>query len=53
MAGGRGYDEACEILSAGYDGVLVRDGWAPYRRYEQATHQSCTAHYADARIMPM
>lgn len=45
VAGGRGYDEACEILGGDYDGVLVRDGWAPYRRYENATHQSCTAHF--------
>jgi transposase len=45
VAGGRGYDEACEILGGDYDGVLVRDGWAPYRRYEYATHQSCTAHF--------
>jgi transposase len=45
VADGRGFDEACEILDAGYDGVLVRDGWAPYRKYEAATHQSCTAHF--------
>ena len=45
VAGGRGYDEACEILDGDYDGVLVRDGWAPYRRYQHATHQSCTAHF--------
>lgn len=45
VADGRGFEEACEILFAGYDGVLVRDGWAPYRRYGHATHQSCTAHF--------
>ncbi|MGH7418127.1 MAG: IS66 family transposase, partial [Candidatus Rokuibacteriota bacterium] len=45
VADGRGFDEACEILDAGYHGVLVRDGWAPYRKYEAATHQSCTAHF--------
>ncbi|MGH3452739.1 MAG: IS66 family transposase [Haloechinothrix sp.] len=45
VADGRGFDEACEILGGDYDGVLVRDGWAPYRRYEGATHQSCTAHF--------
>jgi transposase len=44
VAGGRGFEEACEVLRARYDGVLVRDGWAPYRRYEHAAHQSCAAH---------
>jgi transposase len=44
IAGGRGFDDACEILAAGYDGVLVRDGWAPYRKYDAAIHQSCVAH---------
>jgi transposase len=24
--------------------VLVRDGWAPYRKLAQATHQTCLAH---------
>jgi transposase len=24
--------------------LIVRDGWAPYRRYETATHQTCAAH---------
>ena len=24
--------------------MIVRDGWAPYRRYTHASHQSCTAH---------
>ncbi len=41
---GRGFDEATILLSADYDGTLVRDGWAPYRRYEAATHQTCVAH---------
>jgi len=31
------------ILGEGYAGVLERDGWAPYRRFEHATHQSCLA----------
>lgn len=44
VADGRGFDEACEVLFAGYNGTIVRDGWAPYRRYQQATHQSCVAH---------
>ena len=36
---GRGFDEAAEVLGADFDGVLVRDGWAPYRRF--------TAHFCD------
>ncbi len=41
---GRGFDEAAEILGADFDGVLVRDGWAPYRRFTAALHQTCLAH---------
>jgi len=38
---GRGYAEACVVLGADFDGNLLRDGWSPYRRFEQATHQTC------------
>ncbi len=41
---GRGFDAAATVLGADYDGVLVRDGWAPYRRFTDALHQSCVAH---------
>ena len=41
---GRGYAEAAKLLGADFAGVLVRDGWAPYRRFTAATHQSCLAH---------
>ena len=41
---GRGFDEAAAVLGADFRGVLIRDGWAPYRRFEQAEHQSCLAH---------
>ena len=44
VADGRGFDQACEMVDADYDGVVVRDGWAPYRRYDHAEHQTCTAH---------
>jgi len=44
IAPGRGYKDAAAILGEGYAGVLERDGWAPYRRFEHATHQSCLAH---------
>lgn len=43
VADGRGFAEACDLVDADYHGVIVRDGWAPYRKY-QATHQTCTAH---------
>ena len=41
---GRSFDDAATILDPAFDGVLVRDGWAPYRRFTQALHQSCLAH---------
>jgi transposase len=41
---GRGFPQAAAVLSANYDGVLVHDGWAPYRHFTHATHQSCVAH---------
>jgi transposase len=44
VADGRGFAEACDLVGADYDGVIVRDGWAPYRCYTDAAHQSCLAH---------
>lgn len=44
IAAGRGFDDAVALLGADFAGVLVRDGWAPYRRFTQATHQTCVAH---------
>lgn len=41
---GRGFEEAAHVLGTRYDGVLIRDGWAPYRRFQEARHQSCLAH---------
>jgi transposase len=41
---GRGYAQAVAILGAGFSGVLVADGWAPYQKFEEATHQTCLAH---------
>jgi transposase len=41
---GRGFDDATAALGADYPGVLERDGWAPYRKFTNATHQSCLAH---------
>jgi transposase len=44
IASGRGFAEASAILGKEYAGTLVADGWAPYRRFAQATHQTCLAH---------
>jgi hypothetical protein len=44
IAAGRGYHDAAAVLGEGYAGVLERDGWAPYRRFTHAAHQSCVAH---------
>src|SRR5947207_741744 len=41
---GRGYGQAAAILGPRYGGVVVRDGWAPYRKLAHATHQTWLAH---------
>jgi len=41
---GRGFAEASKILGKEHAGTLVADGWAPYRCFAQATHQTCLAH---------
>jgi len=41
---GRGFAEAAALLGEDYDGVLHHDGWRPYYRFLQATHQSCVSH---------
>jgi transposase len=44
IARGRGYGDAAAVLGEGYAGVIERDGWAPYRRFVHAAHQTCLAH---------
>jgi transposase len=44
IAQGRGFEHAAVILGEDYSGVLERDGWAPYRRFTNAKHQTCHAH---------
>lgn len=44
IAKGRGYPDAARILGDDFSGVLERDGWAPYRKFTHAEHQTCTAH---------
>lgn len=41
---GRGFTQAAAVLGRDFEGALVRDGWAPYRRFERAAHQTCLAH---------
>jgi len=41
---GRGFEQAARVLGADFAGFLVRDGWAAYRRFLHALHQSCLAH---------
>lgn len=41
---GRGYEEAASILGEDFAGRIVRDGWAPYRKFEHAVHQTCLGH---------
>jgi len=44
IAAHRGYDDAKAVLGEGFAGVLERDGWAPYRKFTHAGHQTCLAH---------
>jgi len=44
VANGRGFADAVQVLGEDFAGVLERDGWAPYRRFVLARHQSCLAH---------
>lgn len=44
IAPSRGFDVIERALGADYSGFLGRDGWAPYNRLEQATHQLCNGH---------
>ena len=41
---GRGFAEAASVLGADFAGGLSRDGWAPYRQFTQAFHQTCLGH---------
>jgi transposase len=41
---GRGYEQAAGILGEDFAGRLVRDGWAPYRKFVHAVHQTCLRH---------
>ena len=43
ICAGRGFADAATVLGTDYVGVLVRDGWAPYRCYD-GLHQTCLNH---------
>lgn len=47
---GRGFPEAAAVLGADFAGALVRNGWAPYRQFDQAAHQTCLAHHATSGL---
>ena len=44
MARGRGFEQATGLVPEDYEGVIVRDGWVVYNRYDKAQHQTCVAH---------
>jgi transposase len=53
IASGRGFEHAAAILGEDFSGTLARDGWAPYRKFLAALHQTCLAHITrrnDARL---
>ncbi len=41
---GRGFRDAASVLGADFAGGLGRDGWAPYRQFTEAFHQTCVGH---------
>lgn len=45
IARSRGFDVPAELLGADYDGLLGRDGWAPYDHFVRALHQQCLQHF--------
>jgi transposase len=40
----RGFLASRRIVPEDYAGVLIHDGWSPYRKFLSATHQTCNAH---------
>lgn len=40
----RGFEASAQLIGPGYAGKLVHDGWAPYERFLDATHQTCLGH---------
>jgi len=51
-------DRSAEAIDAGgvlpgYQGVIVRDGYAGYGHVTSALHAWCGVHYADTAVMPI
>src|SRR5437660_1583818 len=40
----RSGDVAADILGFDYAGAMIHDGWSPYDRFHEATHQQCLRH---------
>ncbi len=40
----RSGDVAADILGFDYAGTMIHDGWSPYDRFHQASHQQCLRH---------
>lgn len=41
---GRGFEQAAQLVGAGFAGCLIHDGWIVYWQFVQALHQSCLQH---------
>jgi transposase len=51
VAKGRGFEQACEVMSEDYAGTTVRDGHSAYPCYKKAKHQTCLGHNVEPAIM--
>jgi len=40
----RGFEAMSLLLGKDYAGRMTHDGWAPYDKFDHATHQTCLAH---------
>ena len=40
----RSADVAADILGLDYAGTMIHDGWSPYDRFHEASHQQCLSH---------
>ena len=44
VSAGRGFPDATTVVDCDYPGIIIRDGWIVYGRYQAARHQSCLGH---------
>lgn len=44
IASGRGYADSSPTVGEDFAGIIERDGWASYRLFVHARHQTCVAH---------